>query len=554
MNKLTILLICFFGVVSWLNPYHFGRWTSAESDFFIFLSLILCFFYTIINYKKIFLKKQNFLFLFIISVPILQYFFGLIYFFGDAFIAIIYIIAFFIVLSLGNTLGENRIDRQQAFLFFSYLVIFSSLISVYIQLEQWLKLGSFVVFMAEIPPNGRPFANFGQPNTLATFLLCGLFSVLYLYERQKIGVFVCILSSSILLFGVVLTQSRTPWVFAIIFLIWWFWKSKSAYLRIKTQGILIGYGIFILLLWVTPLISDFLILNFRSVSERAYGGLQRIDLWQQMLIALKNQPWIGYGWQQVSVAQIETTLLYPFYGWTEHSHNIILDILIWNGIPLGIIIIILIIWWLSRFIALVNSPENFLFLSLIGTILVHAMFEYPLEYAFFLLPIGFLFGLIQVSETSHNSIILVPKSISIVALLLSITTYGVVFREYRIIGRDIQQATYEALNIGTIYAKDKAPDILILTQLQAYIALIRTQPRPHMTNEEIISVKKIAYRYSTKAALIRYTQVLALNGHKVEAVKHLNIIEKMYQDKINYNTLLQVQDSLAFKWNQSQND
>ena len=76
---------------------------------------------------------------------------------------------------------------------------------------------------------------------------------------------------------------------------------------------------------------------------------------------------------------------------------------------------------------------------------------------------------------------------------------------------------------------------MILTQLQAYIALIRTQPRPHMTNEEIISVKKIAYRYSTKAALIRYTQVLALNGHKVEAVKHLNIIEKMYQDKIKYN-------------------
>ena len=139
-------------------------------------------------------------------------------------------------------------------------------------------------------------------------------------------------------------------------------------------------------------------------------------------------------------------------------------------------------------------------------------------------------------------------------MILSCVAYAWIFQEYRIIEQDAQAARYEVLNIGTRYSQQQAPDVVILTQLQAHIALMRTQPRPNMTDEEILFVKKAAYRYATKAALIRYSQVLALNGHKVEAVKHLNIIEKMYQDKINYNALLQVQDSLAFKWNQSQND
>ena len=417
MQNIIVLFIFFSMIFAWLSPNHVFPWLNAHSEFSIFIGALL-FFYIIIKYKKLEVQKHNLFFLYLVIIPLLQFFMGKIYFFGDAFIASIYVFAFFIALTLGNTVGEDFNDRQKIFLIFSYLIIFCGLISFLLQLCQWLSVEFNTIYIVDMPPNGRPFANFGQPNTLATFLIFSVFSTLYLYERQKIGATVCILATSIFLFGIVLTQSRTPWVFALVFLMWWLWKFKVAHLRIKKQDILIGYGIFILLLTVTPFISDFLMLSFRAVGERANSGLQRLDLWQQMWIAVQNSPWSGYGWQQVSVAQVETTLVHPFIGWTEHSHNIIIDILVWNGWPLGILIIVLIIWWLSRFIGLANTPENFIFLSFIGAALVHSMLEYPLEYAFFLLPIGFLFGLIQMSEQSVSSKIFIPKRESQLSKLL----------------------------------------------------------------------------------------------------------------------------------------
>lgn len=561
MSKILILLIVIFVGFAWLTPNHIFPWVTSHSEFSIFLALLFLFIYTVKNNKVIYLYKKNCIFFIIGSVPLVQYFFDKIFFLGDACIAILYIFGFIIALTIGNNLGKEELTRENSFSIFSYVVLGVVLISILLQLYQLFSLNINTIYMAEMPPNGRPFANFGQPNTLATFLIFGIFSVLYLYERYKIGVFVCVLVISIILFGIVLTQSRTPWVFAIFFLIWWFWKAKKSNLRIKTNGIFLGYAIYIFLLYFMPFISDYLLLSFSTVEQRATTGFQRLDMWQQMLIAIKNEPWLGYGWQQVSVAQVENTQFYPNTGWTEHSHNIILDLLIWNGIPLGFLIIFLIAWWLSQFIDLAHNAENFLFLSLTGALLVHGMLEYPLEYAFLLLPVGFLLGLIQVSSVNYqvnssykNLFVAVPRYINIVLLVLFVAIYSLIFKEYRVIEKDAQQARYEALNIGTLYAQHRAPDVLVLTQLQAQIALMRTQPNPHMSEEEIEFVKRVAYRYATKAALIRYSQVLALNGHKEEALKHLEIIEKMYQEAIRYETLLNVGESLAFMWKTSENE
>ncbi|WP_168383691.1 PglL family O-oligosaccharyltransferase [Acinetobacter indicus] len=561
MSKLLILLIVILLGFAWLTPNHIFPWVTSHSEFSIFFALLLLFAYTVKNNRAIYLYKKNTIFLLISFIPIIQAFFDKVFFWGDAYISSLYIFGFIIALTIGNSLGKEDSSREKSFLIFSYIVIGTVLILILLQLCQWFSLNINTIYIAEMPPNGRPFANFGQPNTLATFLIFGIFSVLFLYERYKIGVFVCVLVISIILFGIVLTQSRTPWVFAIFFLIWWFWKAKKSNLRIKTNGIFLGYAIYIFLLYLMPFISDYLLLSFSTVQQRATTGFQRLDMWQQMLIAIKNEPWLGYGWQQVSVAQVENTQFYPNTGWTEHSHNIILDLLIWNGIPLGFLIIFLIAWWLSQFIDLAHNAENFLFLSLTGALLVHGMLEYPLEYAFLLLPVGFLLGLIQVSSVNYEvnnsfkySFVAVPKCLNIVILILFVTIYTLVFTEYRIIEKDAQQARYEALNIGTLYAQHRAPDVLVLTQLQAQIALMRTQPNPHMSEEEIEFIKRVAYRYATKAALIRYSQVLALNGHKEEALKHLDIIEKMYQAKISYEALLNVDESLAFMWKTSENE
>ena len=221
-------------------------------------------------------------------------------------------------------------------------------------------------------------------------------------------------------------------------------------------------------------------------------------MWHQMLLAIKEQALWGYGWNQVSVAQLSVYLDYPTTEWTEHSHNILLDLLIWNGIPLGILIIGFFIWWLYRLSQLAISVEAFITLSMVGAVLVHAMLEYPLDYAFFLLPVGFLLGLVQAQD---KTIKVIEISRTVVASLWTIfvVLYIWIFVEYQMIEKDVQLVRFEAFNIGTLHAEQAAPDVILLTQLREQIRFIRTQPKESMSPEQLDWMRKVTYRFSTSA-------------------------------------------------------
>nr|WP_275891136.1 O-antigen ligase family protein [Acinetobacter ursingii] len=526
-------------------PNHYYPWVSAYQDFSSFLVLIIIF---AIFFKKQLVLDLNFLFLLLISlVPLIQILFHKIYFLGDSLIAFIYIASFSFTYVLALNLGrKNSIAPYLCFI--SNIFIFSSVVSLYIILKQWLLLTNGGIWMADLPPNGRPFANFGQPNNCATFLCMGLLACLYLYEKKYINQVCGVLLTSFILFGITLTQSRTAWAFTLAFLIWWFWKTRYFQARLSKYSVFYFVGIFLFFIFTVPYISDSLgVTNTTDAVTRASSGYLRIPMWHQMLLAIKEQPLWGYGWNQVSVAQLSVYLDYPTTEWTEHSHNILLDLLIWNGIPLGILIIGFFIWWLYRLSQLAISVEAFITLSMVGAVLVHAMLEYPLDYAFFLLPVGFLLGLVQAQDKTIK-IIEIPRTVVASLWVIFVVLYIWIFVEYQIIEKDVQLVRFEALNIGTLHAEHDAPDVILLTQLREQIRFIRTPPKENMTLDQLDWMRKVAYRYSTSAALYRYAQALALNHQPELARKHLLILEKLHGQKYPFESLYQVNQSLAFEW------
>ena len=547
MKNRIYFLISFFIVIgfSFLLHNHYYPWVSAYQDFSSFLVLIIIF---AIFFKKQLVLDLNFLFLLLISlVPLIQILFHKIYFLGDSLIAFIYIASFSFTYVLALNLGrKNSIAPYLCFI--SNIFIFSSVVSLYIILKQWLLLTNGGIWMADLPPNGRPFANFGQPNNCATFLCMGLLACLYLYEKKYINQVCGVLLTSFILFGITLTQSRTAWAFTLAFLIWWFWKTRYFQARLSKYSVFYFVGIFLFFIFTVPYISDSLgVTNTTDAVTRASSGYLRIPMWHQMLLAIKEQPLLGYGWNQVGVAQLSVYLDYPTTEWTEHSHNILLDLLIWNGIPLGILIIGFFIWWLYRLSQLAISVEAFITLSMVGAVLVHAMLEYPLDYAFFLLPVGFLLGLVQAQD---KTIKVIEISRTVVASLWTIfvVLYIWIFVEYQMIEKDVQLVRFEAFNIGTLHAEQAAPDVILLTQLREQIRFIRTQPKENMSPEQLDWMRKVAYRYSTSAALYRYAQALALNHQPELARKHLLILEKLHGQKYSFESLYQVIQSLAFEW------
>lgn len=551
MKYLLLLMAIGSLVISWLLPNHYVPWLASHSEFMAFLAALFLLLFYIINYKD---AKIPFIFLgfcLLAIVPIIQYLFGLIYFFGDAFISSVYICSFFLVSIIGYNIAKDIILREIVFTGFCYAVVLSSVISVYISLLQWLSLTTDSIWVAEMPLGGRPFGNFAQPNSLATLLMIGVVCSVYLYEKFIINKLVLIILLIYLLIGIALTQSRTVWLAFPLLALSFIWYGRFRDFRFNSLNMLVLTVFYFLLLIIVPIISNLLGLNsISSISERLTTGHNRFYLWKQLALAVMEKPIIGYGWGQVSVAQVEITPLYSFPEWITHSHNIFIDLLIWFGIPLGFFIFILGILFIVQIFLNVRLKDSIFSLMMILVVLNHALFEFPLEYSFFLLPIGFLLGF---SQQDKKGLIEVSLNIDKMALIfiISITLFFLILREYRMIEKDVQLARFELLNIGNFHAEQPAPNVIFLTQLSEQLRFMRTQPRANMTDQQLEWMHQVAYRYATQAALFRYAQALALNDHLELAKKQLLIIEKLHGKKLPEESLFVVRQSLAFAWESS---
>jgi len=547
--KLIALISSTLLALAWLLPNHNFPWLAVYQDASTILAILLIALIPLVYQRYINLPYVSIFLLFIAIVPFFQYFFKGNFFFGDAIISSFYILFFFIayIVSYNLSTAQKKYEHCNLLVDLSLIILFTSTISIWVQLRQWLIFEGNI-WTVDLPPHGRPFANFGQPNNCATFLCMGLMACLYLYEKKYIHQFCGVLLASFILFGITLTQSRTAWVFTLVFLIWWFWKSRYFQTRLSKYSVFYFVGIFIFFILITPYISDYLgVTNTTDALTRASSGYLRIPMWHQMLLAIKEQPLLGYGWNQVGVAQLSVYLDYPTTERTEYSHNILLDLLIWNGIPLGILIIGFFIWWLYRLSQLATSVEAFIALSMVGAVLVHAMLEYPLAYAFFLIPVGFLLGLVQAQDKTIK-VIQIPRIVTGTCFSFSLILCLWIFVEYKIVEKDFQLVRYESANIGTIHAEHAAPDVIFLTQLRERIRFIRTPPKENMTQAELDWMRRVTYRYATPAALYRYAQALALNHQPELARKHLLILEKLHGQKYPFESLYQVNQSLAFEW------
>lgn len=220
----------FFFASSYLLPNHYLPWLAAYQEFLAFFGGAAVF--LAVAPLRLRFSRLALVFLAFSALPFVQYCFGVVYFFGDAFVAGLYLLALSIAVGYGYSLSALQLQKV---VFFSFLVfVISGVISVWLQLIQWLSLPANL-WVVEMPPGGRPFANMAQPNNLATLLSLALLGVLYFFEQEILSTKVCALVAFILIFGLVLTQSRTPWVAGVVFFSFWLVKRQSVSLRLGVR-------------------------------------------------------------------------------------------------------------------------------------------------------------------------------------------------------------------------------------------------------------------------------------------------------------------------------
>lgn len=516
MTSFWLLIWASLLSVGWLLPNHYAPWSTFYTDAYIAAFLLLgCAALVIRSPNSVQWHGITLLAATLIFIPGLQYALGLIMLPGTVWIATAYLFGFFLALLIGAHWESANSGQLVDGLFLAIAI--AAIASVALQLHQWLGLELSDIWIVG-NSTGRPFANLCQPNQLGTFLLWGLLAVAWGVIRKYIGVWTALFMAAFLLFGLALTQSRTAWL-AIVILVSGTWAWRQLWLDKRMVWVSSGLGIYfagcvLSIGWI----SEALMLGLST----DLGGILRMSgelrpvVWSMFFDAILRQPLLGYGWNQVVLAQLTVALDHPsLHVIFSHSHNLFLDLILWCGIPVGTLVSIYLVRWFWLRIRAVQCAEGAVLMFFLLVVANHAMLEFPFSYAYLLLPTGLIMGVLNI-RLHAMSILNTGRWSVIVAWVVATTLLALIIRDYSRV-----EAGYQALQIDWVHIKDVGstppPDVVLLTQWREFIQLARFEPTSGMSAEELNWMRNIVGTHPSASNFHKLASALAINHQPLEA-------------------------------------
>jgi O-antigen ligase len=517
-----LLALC----LAWLLPGHYFPWTSFQQNGLAAIGAWLVALAAVVSVKAWAARVPALALgaLALAVVPLLQWATGQLDFLSDAFFPAVYLAGFAVCIVAGMQLARSSPPFAPSLL---AVIAVAAFVSVGLCIVQWLELGPYT-FVEAIDRGGRPAGNIYQPNLMSTLFGLGIAAVLAAYELRKIAGTAAAAGVAVLAFGMLMTQSRAPWLFVLVFVAMWVLFRRR--LPLRTPGVAVATSVVLFIvgvlfwgplsMWLKPDAGAEL------MGARWTSGY-RWTHWKTVLDGLLDSPWIGYGWLQIAAAQQAAVLDHPAtFELLSASHNQLLDLLVWNGIPLGMLVIGgLAAWAVSRMRHCPDAMAWALLLAL-GILFAHATVEFPLEYLYYLLPAGLMIGVIEsrmpVSPGPSLRVGRIP--FALITLALGCTIWFVA-NEYFKVEESVRRV--RLLNAGYVQpgAPPTVPDVQVMDFLREYVRMqLTAQPREGMSPEEIDLLRSVSRRYGSPGALMRYATAAGLNGRDAEAQRALEIM------------------------------
>lgn len=503
----------------WLLPNHYPPWSTFHSSAWVAAGLILVACWRLSLDAAPVAVSTPTLFLAVVAlIPWLQYSIGLVPLPSAALMGSMYLLG----LAASFAFGEHWQRAQPGAPAAMMLVAASaaSLVSVGLQIYQWLGFARDLDLLDiwVFPSTGdRPFANLGQPNLLASLLLWGLLGIAFAWHKGWLGRRSAAGLAGTILFGVALTESRTALVtltlgvLAVSLLRFDFLERKVV------RGVQAAYFLYLLCLaGLEPLGRLLGREGAATLLERSAGEI-RLSLWQMALDAASHRPWLGFGWNQSNDGFLLVFPAYPHLAnrYFEHSHNLALDLLVWAGAPLALVLLIACALWLRRVARSASDLPQLLTVAALGVMLVHAMLEMPLHQGYFLWPFGVLAGA-ATARIAPTSIASIPRRTAAVAIFGLAAVLAALVHDYLRVEAAFSELRFELQHIGRDHDQ-RPPPTLLLTDWADFIAMSRDMPRAGMSEAQIKNWKDLLVYNSSPLAFRKVVGALALNGHVQEA-------------------------------------
>ncbi len=251
---------------------------------------------------------------------------------------------------------------------------------------------------------GRAVGNMRQPNHLSTLLLWGVIAVVWLGEARVLRRGVDTALAVVFIFVVVLSSSRTGAAGMLMLAVW---GGLDRRVSKRSRALLMLAPVIYAAVW-------FGASAWADQTHQVFGGETRFStkgdisssrygIWSNTISLIRMHPWFGVGFGEFNFAWALT----PFPGrpvaFFDHTHNLPLQFAVELGLPLAAVAVAGLCWALLRALLLAlqarestdpgQAPMRRAAFMMIFMVCVHSLLEYPLWYAYFLLPAAFALGL-----------------------------------------------------------------------------------------------------------------------------------------------------------------
>ena len=253
---------------------------------------------------------------------------------------------------------------------------------------------------------GRAVGNLRQPNHLCSLLLWALVAGVALHALRRLPGAALAVLVPVLVLCVELTASRTGAAGLALLLLWGLVDRRlprTARLALVAAPVLYALA-WALMAWWGDVSQQALGAGARLAADGGLGGDSpnaRPNIWRNALLLIAANPWTGTGFGEFNLAWSMTPFVNRPTAFFDHTHNLPLQLMVELGLPLalGVMALLALALWQAWRRAARATDDATAASSRAALVLVlltglHSLVEYPLWYAYFLLPTALAWGMV----------------------------------------------------------------------------------------------------------------------------------------------------------------
>lgn len=379
--------------------------------------------------------------------------------------------------------------------------------------------------------------NARQQNHLGDHVMMGLAGAVYLHGAGRLPRTVMAVGAAVMLPALALCASRSVlayflWLLILTGAAWGCAMrggSSVTFARRTLPVLALLLAAFLLLQALLPWLSERYgvetITTFEKMavsSEDVAGMGVRLLLWDGAWRIFLESPWLGWGADSFAWHYYRVTEQASLLGYTMHSHNLVLEVLVCFGVVGGILLAGIFLPWLAAQRRHLAEPATWLLLALLGVMGIHAMLELPFWYAHFL---GLAALLVGAGDVRHR--LLPSASRIVVAIVVLAAAWGALgtARGYR----DIASLWMEKQSTAQLNMRYRraAENPLLRTTAQSIIADANALNRQQISAKLALNSRIMHWRPYPRV-VYRQAALMALAGETAASERLLERALRIY--------------------------